>query len=539
MDNKYDVFISYSRHDTNVVNEFVERLEREGFSVWIDRDGIESGDAFKKIILQAIKNSAVVLFFSSQYSNQSSWTAKEIGVAVKYKKPVIPILLDGSNFNEEVEFDLINLDFIDYQDVTVRGIMMDRLVKSLKTKIANPIGLKKAEEARLKAEAAERERLEQERRKKEEAERKALNEIPLVENRHGESDPFPAPKDKPNKKNRRKILWLLPISIIFGIGLFLLLNNNERSEEMKSEVVDLFFAIDVSNSMNAQDVLPSRIERSKQVVNGLVNEMHGNQIGLIVFDEKAFVQLPLTGDSSRIYSSLSNINTNFETLWGKSISEAINLAVNSFSDDEHRKVVIIISDGEEHETDAAFKAAKEAAKEGVRIYTIGIGLREGCPIPFYNQHGDQVGYCKDSIGATVVTRLNEQLLQEIAMIGNGLYVYVNNGDQELGKILDELTNHRKTSDLPIVENDDQTVTTTQFKTEFWTLIHNRETILDSYVNLFQKYKNKVDAEEYEYLYLTILKDYASFCDWANQLKQITPSELKSINTIEELKRKIE
>ena len=173
MDKKHDIFVSYSRHDTNVVNEFVERLEREGFSVWIDRDGIESGDAFKKIILQAIKSSAVVLFFSSQHSNQSSWTAKEIGVAVKYQKTVIPILLDGSNFNEEVEFDLINLDFIDYQDASLREMMMDRLVKSLKAKIPNPMGQKKAEETRLKAEAAERERMEEERRRKEEAERKA------------------------------------------------------------------------------------------------------------------------------------------------------------------------------------------------------------------------------------------------------------------------------------------------------------------------------------------------------------------------------
>ena len=169
MDNKYDVFISYSRHDTNVVNEFVYQLEREGFSVWIDRNGIESGDAFKRIILQAIKNSAVVLFFSSQFSNQSSWTAKEIGVAVKYKKPIIPILLDGSNFNEEVEFDLINLDFINYQDVAVRGTMMDRLVKSLKAKIPNLIGLKKSE-------AAERERLERERRQKEETEKREREE---------------------------------------------------------------------------------------------------------------------------------------------------------------------------------------------------------------------------------------------------------------------------------------------------------------------------------------------------------------------------
>lgn len=170
MDDKYDVFISYSGHDANVVNEFVNQLEHEGFRLWIDRDGIQSGDAFKRVILQAIKNSDVVLFFSSRYSNQSSWTAKEIGVAVKYKKHIIPILLDGSNFNEEVEFDLINLDFINYQDVSMRGLMIDRLVKSLKAKIPNPIGQKLAEEARIKAEAAEHERMEQERRQNEEAE---------------------------------------------------------------------------------------------------------------------------------------------------------------------------------------------------------------------------------------------------------------------------------------------------------------------------------------------------------------------------------
>lgn len=202
MDKKHDIFISYSRHDTNVVNEFVDRLEREGFSVWIDRDGIESG--FKRIILQAIKDCAVVLFFSSQHSNQSGWTAKEIGVAVKYPKTIIPILLDDSNFNEEVEFDLINLDFIDYQDASLRGMMMDRLVKSLKAKIPNPIGQKKAEETRMKAETVERERLEQERRKKADAERKVLQSTSVPQIPHGDT---PAPQKK-------KTLWIAFVAVV-------------------------------------------------------------------------------------------------------------------------------------------------------------------------------------------------------------------------------------------------------------------------------------------------------------------------------------
>lgn len=130
-----DIFISYSRYDSEVVNEFVTEFEKEGFSVWIDRDGIESGDDFKRVILKAIKESTVVLFFSSEHSNVSDWTAKEIGVAVKYKKHIIPILLDDSNFNETIEFDLINLDFVDYSKASRRGAVKEKLLGSLKNKL--------------------------------------------------------------------------------------------------------------------------------------------------------------------------------------------------------------------------------------------------------------------------------------------------------------------------------------------------------------------------------------------------------------------
>ena len=155
-----DIFISYSRYDSNVVNELVALLEQEGYSVWIDRDGIESGDDFKRVILKAIKESKVVLFFSSEHSNVSDWTAKEIGVAVKYKKHIIPIMLDDSNFNEAVEFDLINLDYVDYSKTLTRSAMRERLFKTLR----NKIGLGSKESERLEDEskdkgAAERVRL--------------------------------------------------------------------------------------------------------------------------------------------------------------------------------------------------------------------------------------------------------------------------------------------------------------------------------------------------------------------------------------------
>ena len=130
----YDIFISYSRHDSDVVNEIVTLLEQEGYSVWIDQDGIESGEDFKEKIARAIKESSVVLFFSSEHSNVSDWTAKEIGIAVKYKKHIIPILLDNSSFNETVEFDLINLDFVDYSKASTRVLMREKLFKALKNK---------------------------------------------------------------------------------------------------------------------------------------------------------------------------------------------------------------------------------------------------------------------------------------------------------------------------------------------------------------------------------------------------------------------
>ena len=132
---EHDIFISYSRRDSQMVDQFVKRLEQEGFRVWIDRDGIESGDAFKRVIVRAIKESEIVVFFSSEPSNTSIWTAKEINIAVHYNKPIIPIKLDNSVYNDEVEFDLVSLDYIDYTIPETRPAMMEKLVRTLKSKL--------------------------------------------------------------------------------------------------------------------------------------------------------------------------------------------------------------------------------------------------------------------------------------------------------------------------------------------------------------------------------------------------------------------
>jgi len=132
---KYDVFISYSRKDAALVNIFVQRLETEGLRVWIDRDGVESGDAFKKVIVNAIKESAIFVFFSSESSNRSPWTTKEVSIAVHYGKPIIPIRLDKSVYSEDIEFDLVNLDYIDYSEEEMRQLMMDKLIRTIKAKV--------------------------------------------------------------------------------------------------------------------------------------------------------------------------------------------------------------------------------------------------------------------------------------------------------------------------------------------------------------------------------------------------------------------
>lgn len=132
---KNDIFISYSRKDSETVNKFVERFEKEGLRVWIDRDGIESGDAFKHVIVEAIMESSIFLFFSSSASNSSEYTAKEVGFAIKKKKTIIPIKLDSSEYNDEVMFDLVNIDYVDYVDVPKRDVLLGQLVHAIKGKL--------------------------------------------------------------------------------------------------------------------------------------------------------------------------------------------------------------------------------------------------------------------------------------------------------------------------------------------------------------------------------------------------------------------
>ena len=128
---KYDVFISYSRKNSDIVNLVARRLKKEGLNIWIDEDGIESGDLFKKVITTAIENSACLLFFSSEASNKSSWTSKEIGIAIYEGIPVIPVILDDSKYNPEIKFDLVNRDFVNMKEREYYDKSIARIIKSI------------------------------------------------------------------------------------------------------------------------------------------------------------------------------------------------------------------------------------------------------------------------------------------------------------------------------------------------------------------------------------------------------------------------
>jgi len=212
-----------------------------------------------------------------------------------------------------------------------------------------------------------------------------------------------------------------------------------RMEEVKREGVDIFVAIDVSLSMQAEDIAPNRLEKAKFEVGKLIDLLQGDRIGLIAFSGIAHVQCPLTLDYSAAKLFLKMMDTHLIPLPGTAVGEAIDRAVQSFNQQERKhKVLILITDGEDHETDP-IEAAEKAGKEGVLIYTIGLGSSQGVPIPLYDRFGRQTGFKKDNQGNVVTTRLDMETLEKIAFLTGGKYHQASNGETELKAIYDEVS----------------------------------------------------------------------------------------------------
>jgi len=206
--------------------------------------------------------------------------------------------------------------------------------------------------------------------------------------------------------------------------------------------IDLFICLDVSNSMMAQDIQPDRLSRARNAVSKMIDELKNDRIGLVVFAGKAYVQLPITTDYAAAKMFLGSIAPGMIPTQGTAIGDALNLAVTSFGESKHNKAIILITDGENHEDDA-IEAAKEAAAKGIKVFTVGMGLPEGAPIPVYNGNG-VAGFKKDNEGNTVITKLDDALLQQIAAAGQGAYVRANNTQQSMDKIFKEIDRMQKT-----------------------------------------------------------------------------------------------
>ncbi len=217
-----------------------------------------------------------------------------------------------------------------------------------------------------------------------------------------------------------------------------------RIQEVRQAGIDVYICLDVSLSMQAQDIKPSRLEKAKYEIANLIGKLRGDRIGLIIFAGQAYVQFPLTTDYSAANLFLNAVDVNSVPQPGTAIASAINLATSSFEyKDETQKVIVVITDGEDHEGDIN-QAVNNAVAKGIKIYTIGLGSPDGVPIPVYNDSGQQIGFKQDSQGNTVLTKLDEATLQQIASAGGGKYFRGSNSQDELDLIYKDLSSMQKT-----------------------------------------------------------------------------------------------
>lgn len=227
----------------------------------------------------------------------------------------------------------------------------------------------------------------------------------------------------PNKSTFKPILKVVVLCLAVACLSFGLVNPKigTKLETVKREGVDLVFALDVSKSMVAEDIAPNRIEKSKQLITQIINSLAGDRIGIIGYAGSAFPQVPITTDFSSAKLFLNSMNTDMVSSQGTAITEAIQLAETYYDDeDQVNRVLVIISDGEDHEGNVT-EMAEAAAEKGIKIYTIGVGTLAGGPIPI-KRNGVLQYYKKDQNNEQVITRLGEETLREIAEEADGEYI---------------------------------------------------------------------------------------------------------------------
>ena len=246
--------------------------------------------------------------------------------------------------------------------------------------------------------------------------------------------------------------WLLQAALALIIVMLARPQFGTRISHEKRQGIETLIAMDISNSMLAEDVTPSRLDRCKMMVENLVDNFTDDKIGLIVFAGDAFIQLPITSDYVSAKMFLADIQPSMIRTQGTDIALAIRKAQNSFTQEENiGKAIIVITDGEDHEG-GAVEAAKEARKKGMRVYVLGVGSDGGAPIPDGNG-----GYMKDRSGNTVMTRLNQDMCRQIAQAGGGAYIHVDNNSDAQRQLDNELAKlaKKETESTVFSEYDEQ------------------------------------------------------------------------------------
>ncbi len=214
-----------------------------------------------------------------------------------------------------------------------------------------------------------------------------------------------------------------------------------KLKKVKREGIELIIALDVSNSMMAEDIQPNRLERAVRAISRLIDRLKDDKIGLIVFAGDAYTQLPITSDYNSAKLFLNSVSPQIVPKQGTAVGAAINLASRSFTPNgESNKAIVVITDGENHEDDAV-AAAKSAQDAGIVVHAIGMGLPQGSPIPVLVN--GQKDYLKDRDGKVVITKLDEKRLEQIASAGKGIYVRANNAQIGLNALFDEINKMEK------------------------------------------------------------------------------------------------
>lgn len=244
----------------------------------------------------------------------------------------------------------------------------------------------------------------------------------------------------PDVSSSRKSLkfWLMIAALALLIVMLARPQMGTKISQEKRRGIEVIISLDISNSMRAEDVVPSRLDKSKMLVENMVDNFTNDKVGLVVFAGDAFIQLPITSDYVSAKMFLQNTDPSLIATQGTDLAGAIELSSKSFTQqDKVGRAILIITDGEDHEG-GAIEAAEKARKNGIRVFVLGVGSTKGSPVPDGNG-----GYMKDNSGQEVISALNEEMCKQVAQAGGGAYIHVDNTSLAQRQLNDELTKLQK------------------------------------------------------------------------------------------------